>query len=175
MRGFSSLEHGLFLKHTLCIVSESTQTKYWRCGSKFSSCFSQALGNHEFDKGVSGLLDPLLQNANFTILSANIKGKTPLGNEMMKYVHPFKIVHFDSESIGIVGYTTKETSFLSQPGMFSLIDKFISFVTTLLLAHLFEYKDECFHLKSEHFLVLSVYTCTIQLCNCLIFKLDKIC
>ncbi|XP_025918484.1 5'-nucleotidase isoform X2 [Apteryx rowi] len=35
---------------------------------------------------------------------------------MMKYVHPFKIVHFDSESIGIVGYTTKETSFLSKPG-----------------------------------------------------------
>ncbi|KAI1241102.1 hypothetical protein IHE44_0009564 [Lamprotornis superbus] len=75
-----------------------------------------ALGNHEFDEGVSGLLDPLLKNANFTILSANIKGKTPLGNEMMKYVHPFKIVRFDSESVGIVGYTTNETSFLSQPG-----------------------------------------------------------
>uniref|UniRef100_A0A8B9QHH2 5'-nucleotidase n=1 Tax=Apteryx owenii TaxID=8824 RepID=A0A8B9QHH2_APTOW len=77
---------------------------------------AMALGNHEFDEGVSGLLDPLLKNANFTILSANIKGKTPLANEMMKYVHPFKIVHFDSESIGIVGYTTKETSFLSKPG-----------------------------------------------------------
>ncbi|KAM6432685.1 LOW QUALITY PROTEIN: snake venom 5'-nucleotidase-like [Rhynochetos jubatus] len=77
---------------------------------------AMALGNHEFDEGVSGLLDPLLKNANFTILSANIKGKTPLGNEMMKYVHPFKIVHFGSESVGIVGYTTKETSFLSQPG-----------------------------------------------------------
>ncbi|XP_021248689.1 5'-nucleotidase [Numida meleagris] len=77
---------------------------------------AMALGNHEFDGGVSGLLDPLLRNANFTILSANIKGKTPLGNEMMKYVHPFKIIHIDSEKIGIVGYTTKETSFLSQPG-----------------------------------------------------------
>ncbi|NXI68508.1 5NTD nucleotidase, partial [Anseranas semipalmata] len=77
---------------------------------------AMALGNHEFDEGVSGLLDPLLRNANFTILSANIKGKTPLGNEMMKYVHPFKILHIDSEKIGIVGYTTKETSFLSQPG-----------------------------------------------------------
>ncbi|XP_074718108.1 5'-nucleotidase isoform X2 [Strix uralensis] len=77
---------------------------------------AMALGNHEFDEGVSGLLDPLLKNANFTILSANIKGKTPLANEMMKYVNPFKIVHFDSESVGIVGYTTKETSFLSQPG-----------------------------------------------------------
>ncbi|XP_071597502.1 5'-nucleotidase isoform X1 [Heliangelus exortis] len=77
---------------------------------------AMALGNHEFDEGVSGLLDPLLKNANFTILSANIKGKTPLGNEMMKYVKPFKIVHFGSESVGIVGYTTKETSFLSQPG-----------------------------------------------------------
>ncbi|NXS11543.1 V5NTD nucleotidase, partial [Neodrepanis coruscans] len=77
---------------------------------------AMALGNHEFDEGVSGLLDPLLKNANFTVLSANIKGKTPLANKMMKYVHPFKIVNFDSESVGIVGYTTKETSFLSQPG-----------------------------------------------------------
>ncbi|XP_053830447.1 5'-nucleotidase isoform X2 [Vidua macroura] len=77
---------------------------------------AMALGNHEFDEGVSGLLDPLLKNVNFTVLSSNIKGKTPLGNEMMKYVHPFKIVHFDSESVGIVGYTTMETSFLSQPG-----------------------------------------------------------
>ncbi|XP_069707371.1 5'-nucleotidase [Phaenicophaeus curvirostris] len=77
---------------------------------------AMALGNHEFDKGVSGLLDPFLKNANFTVLSANIKPKTPLGNEMMKYVNPFKIVYFDSESVGIVGYTTKETSFLSQPG-----------------------------------------------------------
>ncbi|XP_054253646.1 5'-nucleotidase [Indicator indicator] len=77
---------------------------------------AMALGNHEFDEGVKGLLDPLLINANFTILSANIKGKTPLGGEMMKYVHPFKIVHIGSESVGIVGYTTKETSFLSQPG-----------------------------------------------------------
>ncbi|NWS73836.1 5NTD nucleotidase, partial [Crotophaga sulcirostris] len=77
---------------------------------------AMALGNHEFDKGVSGLLDPFLKNVNFTVLSANIKPKTPLANEMMKYVHPYKIVHFDSESVGIVGYTTKETSFLSQPG-----------------------------------------------------------
>ncbi|NXO04262.1 V5NTD nucleotidase, partial [Rhinopomastus cyanomelas] len=77
---------------------------------------AMALGNHEFDEGVSGLLDPLLKNANFTILSANIKGKTPLGKEMMKYVHPYKIVHFGSEAVGIVGYTTSETSFLSQPG-----------------------------------------------------------
>lgn len=76
-------------------------------------------------------MDPLLKNANFTVLSANIKGKTPLGNEMMKYVHPFKIVHFDSEAVGIVGYTTMETSFLSQPGMFSLVCKFMSFVTIL--------------------------------------------
>eukprot|EP00075_Anas_platyrhynchos_P021484 XP_027310737.1 5'-nucleotidase [Anas platyrhynchos] len=77
---------------------------------------AMALGNHEFDEGVRGLLDPLLRNANFTILSANIKGNSPLGNEMMKYVYPYKIIHIGSEKIGIVGYTTKETSFLSQPG-----------------------------------------------------------
>ncbi|NXX46543.1 5NTD nucleotidase, partial [Tricholaema leucomelas] len=77
---------------------------------------AMALGNHEFDEGVKGLLDPLLINANFTILSANIKGKTPLGDRMMEFVRPFKIVYFGSESVGIVGYTTKETAFLSQPG-----------------------------------------------------------
>lgn len=91
------------------------------------------MGNHEFDEGVSGLLDPFLKNANFTVLSANIKGRTPLANEMMKYVHPSKIVHFGSESVGIVGYTTRETSFLSQPGMFSLVYKFMMFFVTVLL------------------------------------------
>lgn len=120
--------------------------------------FLQALGNHEFDEGVSGLLDPLLKNANFTVLSANIKGKTLLANEMMKYVHPFKIVHFDSEAVGIVGYTTKETSFLSQPGMFSLVCKFMSFVTVLLFAYFLKSKDECFQLKSGKSVVLSVST-----------------
>ncbi|NXV75950.1 5NTD nucleotidase, partial [Atlantisia rogersi] len=77
---------------------------------------AMALGNHEFDEGVRGLLDPFLKNVNFTILGANLKGKTPLADEMMKYVHPFKIVLFDSEPVGIVGYTTKETTFLAQPG-----------------------------------------------------------
>lgn len=133
----------------------------------------QALGNHEFDEGVSGLLDPLLKNANFTVLSANIKGKTLLANEMMKYVHPFKIVHFDSEAVGIVGYTTKETSFLSQPGMFSLVCKFMSFVTVLLFAYFLKSKDECFQLKSGKSIVLSVFTCITQLC--LIFNLKKAC
>lgn len=133
----------------------------------------QALGNHEFDEGVNGLLDPLLKNANFTVLSANIKGKTPLGNEMMKYVHPFKIVCFDSEAVGIVGYTTMETSFLSQPGMFSLVCKFTSFVTILLFASFFKSNDEGFQLKSGKSVVLSVFTCITQLC--LIFDFKKAC
>lgn len=108
----------LVFSNTPCMSFIRVFILNWRKYLTFFFCFSQALGNHEFDEGVRGLLDPLLRNANFTILSANIKGKTPLGNQMMKYVHPFKILHIDSEKIGIIGYTTKETSFLSQPGMF---------------------------------------------------------
>lgn len=118
----------------------------------FLLAFPQALGNHEFDEGVSGLLDPLLRNANFTILSANIKGNSPLGNEMMKYVYPYKIIHIGSEKIGIVGYTTKETSFLSQPGMFSSVCKSIRFIAIVLLTYFSESKDdEWFQLKSLSF------------------------
>uniref|UniRef100_A0A8D0H4L0 Snake venom 5'-nucleotidase n=1 Tax=Sphenodon punctatus TaxID=8508 RepID=A0A8D0H4L0_SPHPU len=75
-----------------------------------------ALGNHEFDNGVDGLLDPLLKNVNFSIVSANIKASRKLANNITGYFMPFKIVHFGSEKVGIVGYTTKETPFLSNPG-----------------------------------------------------------
>ncbi|XP_075779956.1 5'-nucleotidase isoform X2 [Pelodiscus sinensis] len=77
---------------------------------------AMALGNHEFDNGLDGLVDPLLKNVNFAILSANIKASKSVASKIAGYFQPYKILHVGSEKIGIVGYTTVETSFLSNPG-----------------------------------------------------------
>ncbi|KAJ6665809.1 hypothetical protein lerEdw1_001281, partial [Lerista edwardsae] len=75
-----------------------------------------ALGNHEFDNGVDGLVKPLLQNVSFPVLSANIHANKRLASSIMGYFHPYTILQVGSEKVGIVGYTTKETPVLSNPG-----------------------------------------------------------
>uniref|UniRef100_A0A0B8RXZ9 Snake venom 5'-nucleotidase n=1 Tax=Philothamnus irregularis TaxID=1899461 RepID=A0A0B8RXZ9_9SAUR len=77
---------------------------------------AMALGNHEFDNGLDGLLDPLLKYVNFPILSANIKPKGPVASNISGYILPYKIIDVGSEKVGIIGYTTKETPVLSNPG-----------------------------------------------------------
>ncbi|XP_007949345.1 5'-nucleotidase [Orycteropus afer afer] len=77
---------------------------------------AMALGNHEFDNGVEGLMDPLLKEAQFPILSANIKAKEPLASQIAGLYLPYKILNVGSEVVGIVGYTSSETPFLSNPG-----------------------------------------------------------
>lgn len=83
--------------------------------------FYQALGNHEFDNGVEGLIDPLLKEAKFPILSANIKAKGPLASQISGLYLPYKILPVGDEVVGIVGYTSKETPVLSNPGIFYFI------------------------------------------------------
>lgn len=77
---------------------------------------AMALGNHEFDNGVEGLIDPLLINVTFPILSANIKAREPLASQISGLYLPHKIISVGNEVVGIVGYTSKETPFLSNPG-----------------------------------------------------------
>ncbi|XP_070810299.1 5'-nucleotidase isoform X2 [Pituophis catenifer annectens] len=77
---------------------------------------AMALGNHEFDNGLDGLLDPLLKHVNFPILSANIKPKGPVASNISGYILPYKIINVGTEKVGIIGYTTKETPVLSNPG-----------------------------------------------------------
>ncbi|XP_038616945.1 5'-nucleotidase [Tachyglossus aculeatus] len=77
---------------------------------------AMALGNHEFDNGVDGLLEPLLKKANFSILSANIKARGALAPRITGYYQPYKIFTVGSEKVGVVGYTSRETPVLSNPG-----------------------------------------------------------
>ncbi|XP_036999718.2 5'-nucleotidase [Artibeus jamaicensis] len=77
---------------------------------------AMALGNHEFDNGAEGLIDPLLKQAKFPILSANIKAKEPLASQIANLYLPYKNLSVGGEIVGIVGYTSKETPILSNPG-----------------------------------------------------------
>nr|XP_060608972.1 5'-nucleotidase [Anolis sagrei ordinatus] len=77
---------------------------------------AMTLGNHEFDNGVKGLLDPLLKNVKFPVVSANIKASRRLASNITGYFSPYTILNVGTEKVGIVGYTTKETPVLSDPG-----------------------------------------------------------
>uniref|UniRef100_A0A8B9L991 5'-nucleotidase n=1 Tax=Astyanax mexicanus TaxID=7994 RepID=A0A8B9L991_ASTMX len=77
---------------------------------------AMALGNHEFDNGVDGLIKPFLQDVNCTVLSANIQPDSTLAPTISGSYLAFKIFNFGSEKVGIVGYTSKETPALSLPG-----------------------------------------------------------
>ncbi|XP_063773036.1 5'-nucleotidase [Pseudophryne corroboree] len=77
---------------------------------------AMALGNHEFDNGVSGLVSPFLMNVKFPILSANIKPDEHIASNISGYFQPYKILTVSGEQIAVVGYTSKETPVLSDSG-----------------------------------------------------------
>ncbi|KAK9956332.1 hypothetical protein ABG768_014074 [Culter alburnus] len=77
---------------------------------------AMALGNHEFDNGVDGLVKPFLQEVKCTVLSANIKADQTIAPRISGYYLPYKIFNVNSEKVGVVGYTSVETPALSIPG-----------------------------------------------------------
>ncbi|KAK1805519.1 hypothetical protein P4O66_019822, partial [Electrophorus voltai] len=77
---------------------------------------AMALGNHEFDNGVDGLITPFLQMVNCTVLSANIKPDDNLAPKISGYYLSSKIFTVNTEKVAVVGYTSRETPALSLPG-----------------------------------------------------------
>ncbi|XP_071355200.1 snake venom 5'-nucleotidase-like [Trachinotus anak] len=75
-----------------------------------------AFGNHEFDNGVDGLIQPFLQKVNCSVVSANIKPDQTLAAKLSGYYEPYTVISVGSEKVAVVGYTTAETPFLSMPG-----------------------------------------------------------
>ncbi|CAH2249311.1 5 -nucleotidase isoform X2 [Pelobates cultripes] len=86
----------------------------------------EALGNHEFDNGISGLLNPFLMKVQFPILSANIRAEKQVAPNITGYYLPYKILEVGPEKIGIVGYTSKETPVLSDPGPYLVFEEEIT-------------------------------------------------
>ncbi|XP_017295470.1 5'-nucleotidase [Kryptolebias marmoratus] len=77
---------------------------------------AMVFGNHEFDNGVDGLMKPFLENIKFPILSGNIRADGTLASTFGKTYLPYKIFTVGGEKVGVVGYTSRETSSLSKPG-----------------------------------------------------------
>ena len=93
------------------------------CGKQFyvvtlSWCiclFFQALGNHDFDNGVTGLVE-FLDNVTFPVLSANMDwSKEPL-LEGTDRVQATTVLCVDGQQIGIIGYISEEMPYLVSPG-----------------------------------------------------------
>lgn len=77
---------------------------------------AMAFGNHEFDNGVEGLMTPFMEEIKCPVLSANIKSDQTLASTFGLSYFPYKILTVDGEKVGVVGYTSQETSALSKPG-----------------------------------------------------------
>ncbi|OWF50209.1 5'-nucleotidase-like [Mizuhopecten yessoensis] len=73
---------------------------------------AMALGNHEFDNGVAGLV-PFLDNVTsvFPVLSCNLdlSAEPRLKDKIGKHT----ILTVNGQRIGVIGFTTEETSFIS--------------------------------------------------------------
>lgn len=74
---------------------------------------TMAVGNHEFDDGPANLAS-FIERVNFPVVSANIDASRD--PNLAGLIQPYTILEVDGKQIGIVGYTTEETSILSSPG-----------------------------------------------------------
>ncbi|XP_054719341.1 LOW QUALITY PROTEIN: snake venom 5'-nucleotidase-like [Uloborus diversus] len=80
-----------------------------------------SLGNHEFDDGLDGLF-PLLKRLNETqVVVCNIN--STLVPEFAEYVKPSVVLDVGGEKIGVIGYLTTETKFLSSTGALEFEDE----------------------------------------------------
>ncbi|KAI8483281.1 5'-nucleotidase [Branchiostoma belcheri] len=74
---------------------------------------AMTIGNHEFDDGV-GELGAFLREVNFPVVSANINASRE--PELRSVFSPSVVLNVSGEYLGIVGYTTTDTPFISDPG-----------------------------------------------------------
>jgi len=74
---------------------------------------AMAVGNHEFDDGPANLAR-FIERIKFPIISASIDASSD--PDLAGLIQPYTILEVDGRQIGIVGYTTEETSILSSPG-----------------------------------------------------------
>ncbi|XP_063078849.1 5'-nucleotidase isoform X2 [Engraulis encrasicolus] len=77
---------------------------------------AMALGNHEFDNGWEGLVQPFLQDVECPVLSANIRAAASIEPKVAGHYLPYKIFDMGPEKVAVVGYTSRETPALSLPG-----------------------------------------------------------
>ncbi|CAN7987986.1 unnamed protein product [Ixodes hexagonus] len=82
---------------------------------------AMTLGNHEFDRGAEGMA-PLVRNSTVPILGCNVDfSDEPLLRDMP--LRPSMTLEVGGHQVGLIGYVTPNTVFLSQPGKVRFTDE----------------------------------------------------
>ncbi|KAL1425887.1 hypothetical protein MTO96_018772 [Rhipicephalus appendiculatus] len=82
---------------------------------------AMALGNHEFDRGAEGLV-PLLNESRVPIVGCNVDfSEEPTLKPLQP--KPSLVVERAGTKIGLIGYTTMNTTYLSSPGKVRFTDE----------------------------------------------------
>ncbi|XP_065671099.1 snake venom 5'-nucleotidase isoform X5 [Hydra vulgaris] len=76
---------------------------------------AMTLGNHEFDNGVEGII-PFIINVTFSILSANMDVSNVTDWPKNSTFAKSKVFQRNGVKIGVIGYITPDTKWLSRPG-----------------------------------------------------------
>ena len=78
---------------------------------------ASAIGNHEFDFGPEGL-ERFLEEADFTFVSSNLdfSHEPGLNRFVGEKIFPYAIIEKAGNSIGLIGATTEQISYISSPG-----------------------------------------------------------
>ncbi|XP_070569172.1 snake venom 5'-nucleotidase-like [Ptychodera flava] len=80
-----------------------------------------ALGNHEFDNNIEGIV-PFLDNVTFPVISSNIDD-TEEPSIQGKYTDSWVFDDVGGEKIAVIGYTTVTTPMISSPGKLEFKDE----------------------------------------------------
>ncbi|XP_077541212.1 protein 5NUC-like [Haemaphysalis longicornis] len=82
---------------------------------------AMTLGNHEFDRGAVGLA-PFLNGTKVPVLGCNIDmSEEPLLKDLQ--VKPSMVIEKGGHKIGLIGYVTPKTTYLSRPGKVRFTEK----------------------------------------------------
>lgn len=98
----------------------------WRAMAHFLNLVphdAMALGNHEFDDGVAGVV-PFLKEVPFPVLASNLDDT--LEPSIQGLYQRSTVVNVGGRKVGIVGYLTTETSVIANPGRIDIGDEVVA-------------------------------------------------
>jgi 5'-nucleotidase len=103
-----------------------------------------ALGNHEFDDGVDGLVPFIRNKTDLPILACNID----VSNEpkLKNLIKPSIIKKFEGRKVAIIGYILPDTRWLSRPGK-----------TVVFNDEIVSIRNEIENLRTEHANSLNIF------------------
>lgn len=82
----------------------------------------QSLGNHEFDENVKGLV-PFLNKVNFPVLATNVDARKEPELANAKNLYNSTILDVRGVKVGVIGYLTPETKYLTVPNEVEFLDE----------------------------------------------------